>query len=72
MKYSINDRGQLVVTKTVEKVETYDIKEKRRELRSSIDSKREVITSLREEMEGETEMLKWIVENTKNDENLET
>lgn len=71
MKYSINDKWQLVVVRTVEKVEVFDLHSKRKELRTSIDSKREVMESLKEEIERDVEILKWIKENTKEEEQEE-
>lgn len=71
MKYSINEKWQLVVVRTVEKVEVFDLRSKRKELRTSIDSKREVMESLKEEIERDLAMLKWIRENTKEDESEE-
>lgn len=65
MNYSINEKGQLVVIRTVEKVEVFDLRSKRQELRTSIDSKREVMESLKEEIDRDVAILKWIRENTK-------
>ena len=67
MNYSINDKWQLVVTRTVEKVEVFNLREKRKELRASIDSKKEVMEQLKEDIKREVEILKWIQENKKED-----
>lgn len=65
MKLEINKKWELLVKKSIEKIETFNVSSKRKKLKNSIESKTEVITSLQAEIKEEQAILDWITKNVK-------
>ena len=60
MQYSINDKWELIVTRTIEISDSYNLQKKIKELKISIKSKKEAVDNLTRELEEERDLLKWI------------
>ena len=60
MQYSINDKWELIVTRTIEISDSYNLQKKIKELKISIKSKKEAVDNLNKELEEERDLLKWI------------